>query len=161
MMLKRVVSKTLLVAVAAFLAVVSAAPAEAGDVMRTILVPRAVIYPGDVISADALIERKIQRDDTSPATFGESADDVVGKVARRTLLPGELIPSSAVRRQDAVTQGRRYKIKYESESLSIVGVVVALKSGAVGDTIQVRNPDSGVIINARVEPDQTLAVDDK
>lgn len=136
------------------------ATAGAAEV-HTVFVPRNVIYPGDVIAADALVERQVQRDNGSPAIFGENPEDLVGKVARRTLMRGALIPSSAVHQQDVVTQGRPYKMTYNSDFLSIVGVGVPLKSGAVGETIPVRNQTSGVIIKARVEADGTLTVDDQ
>jgi flagella basal body P-ring formation protein FlgA len=129
--------------------------------MHTVFVPRNVIYPGDVITADALVERQVRREDGARAIFGENPEDLVGKVARRTLMRDQLIPQSAVHAQDVVLQGRPYKLTYNSESLSIVGVGVPLKSGAVGESIPVRNPTSGIIIKARVEQDRTLTVDDQ
>jgi flagella basal body P-ring formation protein FlgA len=128
--------------------------------VHTVFVPRNVIYPGDVITADALVERQVQRDD-GRAIFGENPKDLVGKVARRTLMRDQLVPQSAVHAQDVVLQGRPYKLMYNSETLSIVGIGVPLKSGAVGETIPVRNPNSGIIIKARVEQDRTLTVDDQ
>jgi flagella basal body P-ring formation protein FlgA len=74
---------------------------------------------------------------------------------------GEYVPRSALREQDVVLQGRPYKVIYSSEALSIVGVGIPQQAGAVGETISVRNPTSGVLFKARVEPDQTLAVDEK
>lgn len=128
---------------------------------HTVFVPRHVIYPGDVITADALVERQVQRDDGSSAIFGENPQDLVGKVARRTLMRDQFVPRSAVHEQDIVKQGRPYKMTYNSEFLSIVGVGIPLRSGAAGETVPVRNPTSGVIIKARVEPDRTLTVDDQ
>src|SRR6185312_4157593 len=104
---------------------------------------------------------QVQRDDGSRALFGENPQDLVGKVARRTLMRDQFIPQSAVHAQDVVLQGRPYKMTYNSEFLSIVGVGVPLQSGAVGETIPVRNPTSGIIIKARVEQDRTLTVDDQ
>ncbi len=80
---------------------------------------------------------------------------------RRTLLPGELIPDTAVRSEDTVKQGRTYKLTYNSQYVSIVGVGVPMHSGATGETINVRNPETGMIIKARIEPDQSLAVSDQ
>ncbi|HVZ04381.1 flagellar basal body P-ring formation chaperone FlgA [Hyphomicrobium sp.] len=129
--------------------------------IHTVYVPRTVIYPGDVISEDAIVGRQVERNDGTPAIFGENPEDLVGKVARRTLMRGELIPSSAVHQQEIITQGRPYKMSYNSEFISIVGVGVPLKSGAVGEVIPVRNPTSGIIVKARIEPDRTLTVDDQ
>ncbi|MBA2125952.1 flagella basal body P-ring formation protein FlgA [Hyphomicrobium methylovorum] len=136
-------------------------PVNAAEGVRAVMVPRGVIYPGDVISAESLVARNLTRDTESPAVFGENPKDLIGKVARRTLLRGEFIPSSAVREQELIVQGRRYKLSYISESISIVGVGIPLQSGAAGDIVSVRNPDSGIVIKARVRADQTLAVEDQ
>ena len=137
------------------------ASANAEDAQRTVFVPGAVIYPGDVITAEALIPGKIVRAAGSPAVFGENIEDLVGKVARRTLIRGELIPNSAVHEQALVVQGRPYKLTYSSEYVSIVGTGIPMKSAAVGEMVSVRNPDTGIIIKARVQADQTLAVEEQ
>ncbi len=77
------------------------------------------------------------------------------------LLPGELIPDTAVRTEDLIKQGRTYKLTYNSPFVSIVGVGVPLQSGSAGEIVNVRNPETGIIIKARIEPDQSLAVDDQ
>jgi flagellar basal body P-ring formation protein FlgA len=128
---------------------------------RTVFVPRAVIYPGDKLSDAMLSERQLLVNPDNPPVFGEREQDLIGKVARRTLLPGELIPETAIRTEDLVKQGRTYKLTYSSQFVSIVGVGVPLQSGSAGEIINVRNPESGLIIKARIEPDQSLAVDDE
>jgi flagella basal body P-ring formation protein FlgA len=135
--------------------------ALAQDAQRTVYVPASVIYPGDVITAEALVAGKIVRPTSSPPLFGENIDDLVGKVARRTLMRGELIPNSAIREQPLVMQGRPYKLTYHSDFVSVVGTGIPMKSATVGEMVSVRNPDTGIIIKARVEPDQTLVVEDQ
>lgn len=136
-------------------------PAEAADVAHTVFVPRHVIYPGDVITADALVERKVMRSEDSGAVFGENPNDVVGKISRRTLLRGELIPNSAIRDKDLIIQGRPYKLVYNSQFVSVVGTGIPLQSASAGEMVSVRNPDTGLVIKARVLPDQTLAVEEQ
>jgi len=136
-------------------------PAIAADVERTVFVPRNVIYPGDEITADALMGRAFVRSADSRPVFGENPADLVGKVSRRTLMRGELIPNSAIHDKDLVVQGRAYKLTYISEFVSIVGTGIPLQSASAGEMVNVRNPDTGVIIKARVQPDQTLAVDEQ
>jgi flagellar basal body P-ring formation protein FlgA len=137
------------------------AVAHAADNGRTVFVPRAVIYPGDMITTNNLIERQLLVAPNNPAVFGEREEDLLGKVARRTLLPNELIPDTAVRTQDLIKQGRTYKLTYDSEFVSIVGVGVPLQSGSAGEIVNVRNPETGLIVKARIKPDQSLAVDDQ
>lgn len=137
------------------------AGANAEETGRTVFVPRAVIYPGDRITDATLIERELLVSPDNPPVFGEREQDLLGKVARRTLLPGELIPETGVRAEDLVKQGRTYKLTYNSKFVSIVGVGVPMQSGSAGEIINVRNPETGIIIKARVEPDQSLAVNDQ
>ncbi len=138
-----------------------AGAASADDALRTVFVPNNVIYPGDMITADALVQRQVRVSSGNMAVFGENPKDLIGKMARRTLLRNEYVPRSAVREQDAVLQGKPYKVIYNSESLSIVGEGIAQKAGAVGDVISVRNTATGVMFKARVQADQTLAVDEQ
>jgi flagellar basal body P-ring formation protein FlgA len=135
--------------------------AHAVDSGRTIFVPRAVIYPGDKLTDANLIERQLLVSSDNPPVFGERQQDLLGKVARRTLLPGELIPENGIRAQDLVKQGRTYKLSYNSKFLTITGLGVPLQAGSEGEIISVRNPETGIIIKARVQADQTLAVDDR
>ncbi len=139
----------------------TAVVADADDSGRTVFVPSTVIYPGDRITGEALSERQLLVSPGNPPVFGERQEDLLGKIARRTLLPGELIPEMAIRSEDAVKQGRTYKLTYNSKFVSIVGVGIPMQSGSVGEIINVRNPETGIIIKARVEPDQSLAVNDQ
>jgi flagellar basal body P-ring formation protein FlgA len=149
----------LAIALTALTGLISIPHARADDSGRTIFVPRAVIYPGDTITEATLIERQLIVSADNPPVYGENEADLIGKKARRTLLPGQLIPESGVRTEELVKQGRTYKMTYESSALSISGVGVPMQSGSAGEIINVRNPETGLIVKARVRSDQTLAVD--
>jgi flagellar basal body P-ring formation protein FlgA len=133
--------------------------AVADDRGTTILVPRMVIYPGDVILDSSVTERQVVRKSGEQRLFGESREDVVGKVARRTLLRGEAIVPSALRELSVVIQGRTYPLIYKSDILSITGTGVPLQSAAAGQVINARNPDTGAIVKARVRDDGSLVVE--
>ncbi len=135
--------------------------AKAVDTAATLFVPRTVFYPGDVITEEALVERKFLVSEQSGRPFGAVKEDLVGKVARRTLIPMQPVLSSALKDKDAVIQGRTYKLLYLSGALTITGAGVPLKSAAVGEQVNVRNPDSGNTIKATVQSDGTLVVDDR
>jgi flagella basal body P-ring formation protein FlgA len=135
--------------------------AYAQDSVRTVFVPRTVVYPGDMITEDILVERKVRLGSDSAAVFGENPKDLIGKVARRTLMRNEYVPRSAIREENVVLQGRPYKVIYSSETLSIVGTGIPQQAGSIGEMISVRNPSSGVLFKARVQADQTLAVDEQ
>lgn len=140
---------------------VLATGARAAEETRTIFVPATVIYPGDEITPDSLTALEVKRPQDSDPTFGENQADLVGKVARRTLLSGQPIPSSALRAKDVITQGRTYKLVYRSPFVTVVGSGVPLQSASAGAMVNVRNPDTGVIVKARVGADQTLVIDEQ
>ena len=119
--------------------------------------PKAIIYPGDVLREDMLVDAPLTASASSgPVALG--AEDVVGLVARRTLLPGQSIPMSALAAPRVVRAGSAVKIVYIDGGLEIVASGSALQDGAVGQRVQVRNDDSGVTISGRVRADGAVQV---
>ena len=94
------------------------------------------------------------------ALFIEGRTTLVGRMARRTLLPGQPIPTNAVEDPWAVARGAVVKVIVEDSGLWIVTYGSALQSGATGALIPVRNVDTGVIIRGVVQPDGTVKVVD-
>ena len=147
---------------AALLATVGgAAHAQSADgaTGTSLLVPISVIYPGDEISAGMVAAQRFRVSDGAKSSYAQTPQDLVGKIARRTLMRGQPIPFAALRVKDVVVQGRTYALIYSSEFVKITGTGVPLQSGAAGDVINVRNPDTGVIVKARVAEDQSLVVE--
>lgn len=116
------------------------------------------IYPGDEISESMLVTKTIDRAHV-PLGMVEAASAAVGKVARRTLVRGQFIPASALRQKQDVVQGRQYKLVFRDAHLAIAASGIALQSAAVGDTINVRNADTGVVVRARIAADRVLVVE--
>jgi len=123
---------------------------------RVIAVPAQVIYPGDAISESMLSD--------APEPNGEFGGylverrQLVGKVARRTLLPGKAIPAMAVEEPRAVTMGGMVQLVYQSEGLTIATTAQALQNGYVGQLVQVRNIESGAVIYGAIQADGTVLV---
>lgn len=119
--------------------------------------PKTVIYPGEMISEQSLIERTFDANAAAkmPPVHRTFAD-VVGKVARRTLIPGKPIAVNATRVPDVVTQGKTYRIEYREQGLVISGTAIAMTSGAVGELVSLRNPDSGIVVRGVVHGDGTV-----
>ena len=82
----------------------------------------------------------------------------VGHIARRTLLPGQLIPINAVEEQKIVTRGNVVKVVVEDGDLSIVTYGVVASVRRAGSLIQLRNLDTGVIIRGIVQPDGSVRI---
>jgi flagella basal body P-ring formation protein FlgA len=119
-------------------------------------VPRITIYPGDVIAADQLMDRAFLAHTVTRSAVFENRDVLVGKVARRTLLPGQPVPLNAIRDPYLVNQGKSSLVVFEAAGLTITMQAIALQNGVPGEVVSLRNPDSGVIIRGVVERDGTV-----
>ena len=119
--------------------------------------PKAIIYPGDVITEDMLVDTPL----AAPSYAGPVAmapEDVVGMMAARTLLPGKSIPMSALSPPKAVRAGAKVRLLYIDGGLTITASGAALQDGFVGQTVKVRNEDSGVTLSGRVRSDGSVLV---
>jgi flagellar basal body P-ring formation protein FlgA len=120
-------------------------------------VPAQVIYPGDRITEAMLVDAQESAPNAMPGAIWERAD-LVGKVARRTLLPGRPIPSIAVEEPRAVSTGGQVQLVYQQDGLIIVTTAQALQNGYVGQMVQVRNLDSGLVVSGVIQPDGAVRV---
>ncbi len=147
-----------LAATLALLACVSSARMAAAEELE-LPVPRAVIYPGDVLSEESLVSRAFIAHTVARSTIHETRDALVGKVAKRTLLPGQPIPVSAIRDPYVVTQGKTAMVVFEWGGLMITTNALALQNGGIGDVVSLRNLDSGAVIRGTVASDGSVRLD--
>jgi flagellar basal body P-ring formation protein FlgA len=117
------------------------------------VVPNEVVYPGQEI--DIALMREVEV--TNPNIRADYISSMAA-VARRTLLPGRVIPTSAVRASYAVERGQPVKLVYSSGGLVITASGSPLKSAAIGDFIQVRNLESGSTVSGTVMANGTVQV---
>lgn len=148
------------IAVAAGLWLAASLPAAAQQRNASDLAPptpSVVIYPGDIIRDDMLSDLPA---DTARGVgpFAETRSAVVGKMARRTLLPGAAIPLAGVDFPRLVNNGGEVKLVYIDNGLEISTVGMALQDGAAGDMVKVRNDDSGVTVTGVVQSDGAVRV---
>lgn len=142
----------------AFAILVSAEAGLAED--RRLPVPALAIRSGEVIREEMITERAFASSLLGVGSFVEGRPSLVGRMARRALLPGQPIPVNAVEDPWSIVRGAIVKIVVEDNGLSIVTYGAALQSGAAGAVIPVRNTDTGVIIKGVVQPDGTIKVVD-
>lgn len=135
----------------------SAEPAAKSGAVE-VVVPQVAIYPGDKIREGLLTTKVIRANGAVLSAVFKSRADLEGRVARRTLVPGQPITRDAIRASYVVTQGQRVSIQFQSESISIVMMGTAVQSGSVGDVISVRNTDTGRLVRARIMDAETLTV---
>jgi flagella basal body P-ring formation protein FlgA len=128
-----------------------------GDNVR--LVPTTTIYPNESIKDGWIIEHEFTANFL--ATRGplvQGRGEIIGKISRRTLLPGMPIPVTAVGDPKLVVNGSRVKLVYDEDGLVITTYGSALQAGGIGDFVSVRNNDSGVTITGVVQQDGSVRV---
>lgn len=125
---------------------------------RVLPVPAAIIYPGEIIEDTLLIDRKFSPSALGRLPLANGRATIVGKIARRTLLPGRPIPAGALAEPEVVKRGVPVQIVFQEAGLTILATATSLQSGGIGDLIQVRNLDSGLIISGTVQADGTVRV---
>ncbi len=144
-----------LAALAALASVGLSMPVHAGT--RTAVIPTQTIYPGDTIDGSKLEEVDVTNPNVVEGFAGKIAD-VAGKISKRTLLPGRVIMTNAVREPYAVERGSTVQMVVSVGTLTISAKGSPLQDAAVGDLIQLRNIDSGVIVAGTVMSDGTVQV---
>lgn len=131
------------------------APALAAEVA---IVTSRVVYPGETIQVQTLQEVPVTNKSRDLATVATLVEQVDGKVARRTLLPGHFIDLNAVRDAYVVEQGAAVQVLFIQGPLTISATATTLQPGSAGDQIKVRNIDSGTTFTGTVMADGTIRV---
>lgn len=119
-------------------------------------VPRVTIHPGDELSAQNIIERRFPVRTAQQFAVVPNRSELMGLIARRTLLPGQPIPANAIAEQLLVKRGDAARLVFREQGLRIVMQVEALQSGGAGKTVRVRNVDSGVVVIGIVQSDGSI-----
>jgi len=116
------------------------------------------IYPGDTITEDMIFLKGADQIRGVGALVTDP-ESLIGRTARRTLLPGQPIPKVAIREAYVVFRGKTVSVIFHSGTVTIMGIALALESGSTGETVNARNPDSGIVIRGVVQPDGSLRAD--
>ncbi len=120
--------------------------------------PTIVIYPGDTILDGMLTDRPASQAGSNMAPVIRQRSQLVGKVARQTLLPGRAIPAASVDNPKLVLNGAEVRIVFAEGALLITTTGIALQDGALGATVKVRNADSGRTVTGTVQSDGSISV---
>lgn len=145
--------RRVLVGLAVLLGATGAARAD-----QTVPVPSVIIYPGDIIR-DGMLADRVLPDDFGGRTMAVlDRAALIGKTARRTLLPGQPINVNAVGEPKVVTVGAMVKVVFVEGGLVISTYAAALQAGAVGDVIAIRNQESGLVVSGTIEKDGSIRV---
>ncbi len=123
--------------------------------------PAVVIYPGDIIRESMLVDVDIRDLVRASGSLVESRAELIGKAARRTLLPGAAIAPTWVESPRAIYNGAQVRVIFREDGLTIVSSAAAMQAGAVGDTIRLRSGDGGATISGVILSDGTVQVGDR
>ncbi|MEI4483003.1 MULTISPECIES: flagellar basal body P-ring formation chaperone FlgA [Phyllobacterium] len=124
----------------------------------TFIVPSQIIYPGQAIGGNELQEKMFTIKSSAAGSYILSADQLIGKVARKTLLPGKPILVTAVNEPDLVQRGVSVPIVYDTGALVITAKGIPMEAGRSGDFVKVRNIDSGIIVTGTVLANGSIQV---
>lgn len=124
-------------------------------------VPAVTIYPGEVITGDMLRDGRFVDRYVARTNLMKSAGDIIGKVARRTLVSGRAIPKNALREAFVVRSGQIVTLRYSSGALTILTKAICLQNGQAGQVVRTRNIDSGLQVVGVVKPNGSVEVPKK
>ena len=120
--------------------------------------PRAVVYPRQILRADMLEIRESEDRRIGGPAFAATIEEVAGKAARATLLPGKPIAREAVGAPQLVQIGAAVSLVFREGGLDIRASGVALQAAAAGETIRARNAQTAVIVSGVLAADGTVRV---
>lgn len=144
-------------AFAALIPALFAATAAHADSLGYAVVPTQIIYPGEEIDAKRLQTVEVTNRNLAQG-YARDISQVQGLVTTRTLLPGRTIMVSALRQPYTVKRGDKILLVFDNGGLRITAAGTPLGDGVIGELIQVRNTDTGVIVSGTVMPDRSVLV---
>ena len=118
-------------------------------VQRPVVVTTSFIEKGEEIEPTDVENRLMYID---PSKMGRilSFSEVVGKVATRRIEAGQIIEAGMVKRPILVRRGELVRFLLKEGCMEIEGVAKAMRSGSLGDIIELKNLSSGRIFSGEV-----------
>lgn len=141
------------------LALLAGAPWAQARAQELLLpVPSVTIYPNEEIGDEHVTERAFIAATVTRGSVQEDRSQIIGKVAKRTLIKGQPVPVNALREPYLVLSGKPATVVFVDGGLTITSQATALQSGSIGDQVALRNNESGLTIRGTVARDGTVRV---
>lgn len=133
----------------------------AGRLLQTIEMPVPVrrLQAGEIIDAEDLQWVSL-RDRRVSARAVQQSDNLIGRVARRTLPAGVPINATDVKRPVLIDKGAAVTVILEAPNMQLSVRGRAMEDGAVGQSIRVANLESRAIVIGVVTPAGQVAIRD-
>jgi len=130
---------------------------SAGQV-TTIPVPKNIIYAGQVITDQLLRGRIVPLRYLAGVSVIENRMQVVGKIARTTLMPSRPIATNHITEPDVIKVNKPTMLIYTIGMLKITAEVLPLNSAKAGEFVRARNIRSGRIISGVAMTNGTIII---
>jgi len=130
-----------------------------GTYVAFALVPVASRYikQGEIIQTNDLSFTRIRLDNVR-SDFAIDLDNVVGYQSNKQIASGSVIKTSDLTRPLVLKINDPVNITYSSGAISLKTSGIALGSGAIGDTIKVKNTTTGTILLGQIVNKNTVKV---
>lgn len=123
--------------------------------MQEVWVMKRPVLRGDVLTKQmvesAKVELGTQKNRVVQNDFPiVDVDEILGYEFVRNTNSGRVLTQNMLKPNALITKGEQVVLRYSSTALKLQTNVMAITSGALGDRIQVKNPSSGKVFDARV-----------
>ena len=125
--------------------------------MTEVPVMRGTVGVGKIINeADIAYERV--RTDKIRSNIALSADELIGRYAKRTLKAGQMVSVNDLKVPTMVAKGKQVRVIFRKPYMTLTIIGKALDSGTKDEMVRVMNTTSKAIINAVVAGANTVVV---
>jgi len=123
---------------------------------QPVLVLTRSLRRGDILKESDVTVRQIKVN--RPGVYASRVSEVVGRSVTKNLSQGETLTLNSVFDAPIIERGKSVIILAKSGGLAVKAKGEALESGALGDTIRVRNVTSRTVLTAVVVAEDTVEV---
>jgi flagellar basal body P-ring formation protein FlgA len=114
-----------------------------------ILTAARKISSGESVAQDALLKKNVEIADLR-ADYARNPEDVIGKMAIKTILPGEPLTLDVVKEPFLIKHGETVNLRLERNGIILNSTGRAEQDGRLGQVIRVRNIVFSTVLKAQV-----------
>jgi flagella basal body P-ring formation protein FlgA len=107
------------------------------------------ISTGKIVAADDVTSKYVEITDLR-ASYIRIPEDILGKVSRRNISPGDPLTRESFADPLLVKNGETVRLRLEREGIVLTSLVKAEQDGKLGQMIRVRNVDFSTLLKAQV-----------
>ena len=126
-------------------------------ISATALTASRKIASGEMISEKDIREGRIETTDIGVVLIRDPKE-IEGKIARRAVAAGDLLPLEAFTEAPLVRRGDLVNLRLERDGIVLTSTARASENGRLGEVIQVKSVDFSSVIKARVTGQSQVSV---